>query len=88
MNNQPAAQNNINYKTLLGLKIRPLGLNHDDLRTLTETLTQKPNVTALTETWIAEHEDVGEYSIEDYEAIISNPRKNVERRSAGVAFYI
>ena len=86
--NQPAAQNNINYKTLLGINIRPLGLNHDDLQNLTETLTQKPNVTALTENWIAEHEDAEEYSIEDYQPIFSNPRKNVERRSAGLAVYI
>ena len=54
---------------------------------MTETLTQKPDFIALTETWIAEYEDAEEYNIEDYQTIISNPRKNVKRRSGGVAFY-
>ena len=85
---QPAAQRNNKYIKRLGLNITSLRLNHDDIQILTESLTQSLDVIVLTETSIADQEDAEEYNIEDYQPFISNPRKNVKRRSGGVAFYI
>ena len=60
---QPAAQNITNYITLLKLHIRSLRLNQDVLQTLKKTITQKPDVVALTETSIAEQEHAQGYNI-------------------------
>ena len=74
--------------TLLGLNIRSLGFHHDELNILLSTFEQKPVVLALTETWIAANDPLGEYDILGYQPIESTPRLNCKRRSGGVAFYV
>ena len=43
---------------------------------------------ALTETWMTVDDDRSDYKLEGYQPIEANPRKEVKRRSGGVAFYM
>ena len=43
---------------------------------------------ALTETWMTVDDDTSEYKLESNQPIGTNPRKEAERRSGGVSFYI
>ena len=82
--NQDLAQS---YQTMLGLYIQCLRYHKDELKVLLETLGHKPDILALTETWVAEEDRAEEYTLTDCQPIESVPRKKFKSRSGGVAFY-
>ena len=76
------------YRIILGLNIQCLRYHKDELTVLLETIDHKPDISSLTETWIAEEDSAEEYTLTDYQPIESVPRKNFKRRSGGVDFYV
>ena len=71
----------------LGLNVRCLSYHLDEFKFLLASLDQKPDVIALTETWMTVDDDTPDYRLEGYQPIEANPRKEAKRRSGGVAFY-
>ena len=55
---------------------------------LLDTFDTRPDVIALTETWMTADDDKALLGIEGYQPIEANPRKIAKRRSGGVAFYV
>ena len=70
------------------LNVRCLSYHLDELKVLLASLDQKPDVIALTETWMTVDDDTSDYKLERYQPIEANPRKEAKRRSGGVAFFI
>ena len=73
---------------MLGLNVRCLSYHLDEFKVLLASLDQKPDVIALTETWMTVDDDMSDYKLEGYQPIEANARKVAKRRSGGVAFYI
>ena len=73
---------------LLGLNVRCLSYHFDEVKVLLATLDQKPDVKALTETWMTVDDDTSDYKLEGYQPVEAIPRKEAKRCSGGVAFYI
>ena len=82
------AQKSKTTNCFLGPNVRCLSYHLDELNILLTSLDQKPEVMALTETWITADDDASEYKLEGYQPIEANPRIEAKRRSGGVAFYI
>ena len=70
------------------LNVICLSYHLDKLKVLLASLDRKPDVIALTETWMTVGDDTSDYKLEGYQPIEANPRKEAKRRSSGVAFYI
>ena len=86
--NQTVAQKSQTTSCFLGLNVRCLSYHLDELKVLVASLDQKPDVIALTETWMTVDDDTSDYKLEGYQPIEANPRKEPKRCSGGVAFYI
>ena len=72
----------------LRLNVRCLNYHLHEFKVLLASFDQKPDVIALTETWMTVDDDTSDYKLEGYQPIEANPRKEAKRRSGGVAFYI
>ena len=75
----------------LGLNVRCLSYHLEELKVLVASLDQKPDVIALTETWMTVDDDTSDYKLnklKGYQPIEANPRKEATRGSGGLAFYI
>ena len=81
------AQKSKTSSCFLGLNVRCLSYHFDEFKVLLASLDQKPDVIALTETWMTVDDDTSDYKLEGYQLIEANPRKKAKRRSGGVAFY-
>ena len=86
--NQTVAQKSKTSSCLLGLNVGCLSYHLDEFKVLLASLDQKPDVIALTETWMTVDDDTSDYKLEGYQPIEANPRKEAKRRSGGVAFYL
>ena len=86
--NQLNAQHTKNEHSILGLNIRCLKYHLDEFKVLLDTFDTRPDVIALTETWMTADDDKALLGIEGYQPIEANPRKIAKRRSGGVAFYV
>ena len=75
--------------TVLGLNIRlSLDYHINELRVRLEILDKKPEVLALTETWMTDDHSLVDLDIVGYQPIEFKARPNAKRRSVGVAFYV
>ena len=74
--------------TVLGLNIRSLDYHVNELRVLLEILDKKPEVLALTETWMTDDHSLVDLDIVGYQPVEFKARQNAKRRSGGVAFYV
>ena len=74
-------------KTILGMNIRSLSKHLNELEILLQTLEHKPEIIAITESWMTESDDMEDFNITGYQPLESTPRKNAKRRSGGVALY-
>ena len=74
--------------SVLGFKIRSLDYHINELRVVLEILDKKPEVLALTETWMTDDHSLVELDIVGYQPIEFKARQNAKRRSSGVAFYL
>ena len=74
--------------TVLGPNIRSLDYHINELRVLLEILDKKPEVLALTETWMTDDHSLVDLDIVGYQPIEFKARPNAKRRSGGVAFYV
>ena len=86
--NQTVALKGKTSSCFLGLNVRCLSYHLDEFKVLLASLDQKPDVIAITETWMTVDDDTSDYKLEGYQPIEANPRKEAKRRSGGVAFYI
>ena len=59
----------------LGLNVRCLSFHLDEFKVLLASLDQKPDVIALTETWMTVGDETSDYKLEGYQRIEANPRK-------------
>ena len=59
-------------------KHKVFNYHQDDLKTLLETFRTKPDLLALTETWMTEDEDRETYNLKDHQHIESNLRKHFD----------
>ena len=74
--------------TVLGLNIRSLDYHINELRVFLEILDKKPEVLALTETWMTDDHSLVDLDIVGYQPIDFKARPNARRRSGGVASYV
>ena len=74
--------------TVLGLNIRSLDYHINELRVLLEIMDKKPEVLALTETWMTDDHSLVDLDIVGYQPIEFKARPNAKRRSGGVVFYV
>ena len=72
----------------LGLDLRCLSYRLDELKVLLASFDQKPDVIALTGTWMTTDDDTSDYKLGGYQPMEANPRKEAKRRSGGWAFFI
>ena len=63
------------------MNLRSLGLHLNELKKLLGSFAYKPDIIAITESWMIENDDPENYNLERYQPIESFPRKNVKRRS-------
>ena len=82
--NQTVAQKSKTTSCFLGLNVRCLSYHIDELA----SLDQKPEVIALTETWMTVDDDKSDYKLEGYQPIEANLRKEATLLSGGVALHI
>ena len=82
------AQKSKTSSCFLGLNVLCLSFHLDKFKVLLASLDQKPDVIALTETWMTVDDDTSDYKLGGYQPIEANPRKEAKRRSGGLAFYI
>ena len=73
---------------VLGLNIRSLDYHINGRRVLLEILDKKPEVLALTETWMTDDHTLVDLDMVGYQPIEFKARPNAKRRSGGVAFYV
>lgn len=83
MPNHPSA--NFPNVTILYMNIRSLRCNFDELRIFIESFSNKPDIIALTETWLTENDSLPSFSIDGF---ITPIVKNRSTRGGGVALYI
>ena len=74
--------------TVLGFNIRSLDYHINELRVLLEILDKKPEVLALTETWMTDEHSPVDLDIVGYQPMEFKARQNAKRQSGGVAFYV
>ena len=74
-------------KTILGRYIKSLGKHLNELEILLQTLEHRTEIIALTESWMTESDDMGDFNITDYQPLESTPRRNAKQRSGGVALH-
>ena len=74
--------------TVLGLNIRSPDYHKNELRVLLEIMDKKPEVLALTETWMTDDHSLVDLDKVGYQPIEFKARPNAKRRSGGVAFYV
>ena len=74
-------------KTILGMNIRSLGKHLSELEVLLETMEHKPEIIAITESWMTQSDDMEDFNITDYQQLESTPLINAKRRSGGMALY-
>ena len=72
----------------LSLNIQSLGFHYAELVVFLETLEKKPDVIALTETWLKDSDQLEDYDLPGYQTIVSKSRNNARRRSGGVNFVL
>ena len=72
----------------MGLNIQSLRFHHAEQVVFLETIEQKPDVIALTETWLKDSDQLEDYDLPGYQTIVSKSRNNAKRQPGGVAFYI
>ena len=70
------------------MNIRSLGLHVNELNVISGSFANKPDIIAITESWMRENDDPENYNLEGYQPIESFPRKDAKRRSAGEALYV
>ena len=70
--------------TILGLNIQSLRFHQPDLALLLDTMTSKPDIILLTETWLTENDPIDKLNIKSYQPFESKPRTFTERRAGGV----
>ena len=70
--------------TILGLNIQFLRFHQPDLALLLDTMTSKPHIILLTETWLTENDPKDKLNIKSYQPFESKSRTFSKRRSCGV----
>ena len=73
--------------TILGLNVQSLRFHQPDLALLLDTMTSKPDIILLTETWLTENDPIDKLNIKSYQPFESKPRTFSKRRSGGVGAY-
>ena len=73
--------------TILGLNVQSLRFHQPDLALLLDTMTSKPDIILLTETWLTENDPIDKLNIKRYQPFESKPRTFSKRRSGGVGAY-
>ena len=58
----------------LGLNIRSLRRNFDELQILNDSLKEPPDIIALTETWLSPSDPLNFYCLQRFQKIVSKPR--------------
>ena len=83
--NQLQGQTPSFLRSILGMNIRSLGLHLNELKVILGSFANKPDMIAITESWMTENDDPENYSLdlEGYQLIESFPRKDAKRRSGG-----
>ena len=76
--NQLQTQSHTVYKSILGMNIQSLGFHLNELKILLENLEDKPDMIAITETWMTENDDPNEFFLEGYQPIKSFPREDAK----------
>jgi len=76
-----------NQFTILSLNIRSLSTNLIKLKLLLLNFTTKPDIIAITETWLLPNNSLKLLHLESY-TLISIPRNNRKKRGGGLAFYV
>ena len=73
--------------TILGLNVQSLRFHQTDLALLLDTMTSKPDIILLTETWLTENDPIDKLNIKSYQPFESKPRTFSKRRSGVVGAY-
>ena len=73
--------------TILGLNIHSLRFHQPGLALLLNTMTSKPDIIILTETWLTENDPIDKLNIKGYQPFESKPRTYSKRSSGGVGAY-
>ena len=73
------------HEVILGMNIRSLKLHLDEPNVMIKTL-QKNQKNLLTETWIVENDDMGQYDLQGYQPFRSFARTECRRQSRAVVF--
>ena len=73
--------------TILGLNVQSLRFHQPDLALLLDTMTSKPDIILLTETWVTENDPIDKLNIKSYQPFESKHRTFSKRRSGGVGAY-
>ena len=71
----------------MDLNIQSLRFHYAEQVVFLETLEKKPDVFALTETWLKDSDQLEDNDLPGYQTLVSKPRNNAKRQSGGVVFY-
>ena len=72
--------------TILGPNIQSLRFHQPDLDLFFGTITSKPDIILLTETWLTENDPIDKLNIESYQPLEAKPRTFSKRRSGGLEY--
>ena len=70
--------------TIIGINILSLRFRQPDFALLLDTMTIKPDIILLTETWLTENDPIDNLNISSYQPLESKPRTFSQRSIGGV----
>ena len=83
--NQLQGQTPSFLRSVLGMNIRSLGLHLNELKIFLGSFANKPDIIAITDTWMTENDDPDNYNLEGYQPIvISQKRRETPLRGCSV----